>query len=51
MYLPATLLVEPVAELGEAGRGVGEDTVTEFAAITSQAGVELEFRHVEAERW
>jgi hypothetical protein len=44
------VLREPGGELSVAGRRVGKDLVAELAAVTRKAGVELEFRDVDAER-
>jgi hypothetical protein len=41
---------QPVGELRETGRGVGEDFVAELAAFADEAGVEGELGDVEAER-
>jgi hypothetical protein len=43
-----TLLGEPVTELLEAGRSVGEDFMLEFAALVDEADIELQFGDVNA---
>jgi hypothetical protein len=44
------VLCEPGTELGEAIGRVGEDAVAELASVADEAGVELPFRDVDAER-
>jgi hypothetical protein len=48
---PGPLPLQPPGELREAGRGVGEGAVAGLTALADEAGVELEFRDVDAERW
>lgn len=50
MHLRDRLLLEPVGELREALRVVGEDLVAELATLTHEAGVEFELGYVESER-